>query len=124
MSVLLPNGPELAVLIIACNVMHAQLHSIPSKYINLRTPCLVIARGYCVAPINPTATEDEIAAELQSTRSRALCLLQGASINANHAALQVAERLGVGVLVITALGNASLRETALCSWLYLSWQSP
>ena len=58
-----------------------------------------------MAPINPTATEDEIVGELTSTRSRALCLLQGASIHSNHAALQAAQRLGVGVLAITALGK-------------------
>jgi len=74
-SVILPNGPELAVTMIA------------------------ILTRWCAAPINPTNTWQEIKSELVSTQARAIIILAGAS--ANEAALQAADALGVGVLVLT-----------------------
>ena len=74
-SILLPNGPELAVAVVS-----------------------VITR-WCAAPINPTNTWQEIKSELLSTQAKAIIILAGAS--ANEAALKAADSLGIGVLVIT-----------------------
>ena len=83
-SVMLPNGPELAVLIIA-----------------------LISKGYCVAPINPTATEDEIYSEVCSTQSRVIFVLTGASISANNIAINAASRANIGVATVTPTGFIS-----------------
>ena len=80
-AVLLPNGPELAVTVIA-----------------------VVSR-WCAAPINPTNTKEEIKAELESTQAHAIIIMAGAS--ANDAALEAAKAVGVGVLVITPTGSVS-----------------
>ena len=78
-SVLIPNGPEVAVTIVA-----------------------LISR-WCAAPINPTSTSQEIKSELISTQARAIIILAGASVN--EAAIQAAESLKVGILVIDPLDN-------------------
>ena len=78
-SVLIPNGPEVAVTIVA-----------------------LISR-WCAAPINPTNTWQEIKSELISTQARAIIILAGASVN--EAAIQAAEALKIGVLVISTLDN-------------------
>jgi acyl-CoA synthetase (AMP-forming)/AMP-acid ligase II len=74
-ALLLPNGPELAVAVVA-----------------------VVSR-WCAAPINPTNTREEIKAELESTRAQAIIILAGAS--ANEAALEAAKSLSIGIIVIT-----------------------
>jgi acyl-CoA synthetase (AMP-forming)/AMP-acid ligase II len=74
-SLLLPNGPQLAVTVI----------------------CLI--SKWCAAPINPTYTWQEIKAELISTQAKAIIIQAGAQ--ANDAAIQAADSLGIGVLVIT-----------------------
>lgn len=80
-AVLLPNGPILAT-------------------------CLIgIMSKWCAAPINPTSTQYEIAAELKSTQARALVILAGAQIN--DAAIDAAKSLNVGVLVLNPLGSVS-----------------
>jgi hypothetical protein len=100
--VLLPNGPELAVLLVA----RKPTHSLTSRLFSLTASSLVvISKGYCCAPLNPTATTEEIFAELQSTRSRALIILAGASISVNGAAIEAAERARIGVLTVTAIGD-------------------
>jgi len=78
-AVLLPNGPELAVTIIA-----------------------TVSR-WCAAPINPTNTWQEIRAELQSTKARAIIIAAGAS--GNEAALEAVKSLPVGVIVISPIGS-------------------
>jgi acyl-CoA synthetase (AMP-forming)/AMP-acid ligase II/acetyltransferase-like isoleucine patch superfamily enzyme/acyl carrier protein len=80
-ALLLPNGAELAVAVVA-----------------------TISR-WCAAPINPTNTWQEIKLELQSTRSMAMMILSGTSTN--EAALQAAEELNIGVIAITPLGSIS-----------------
>lgn len=80
-SVLMPNGPELAVAMMA-----------------------VMSR-WCAAPINPTATWQEIKAEIQSTSSLAIVVLAGSSTN--EAALQAVEGSHVGVIVLTPSGTTS-----------------
>lgn len=80
-SILLPNGPELAVTMVA------------------------ILTRWCAAPINPTNTWQEIKSELVSTQARAIIILAGAS--ANEAALQAADALGVGVLVLTPFDSVT-----------------
>ena len=80
-GVLLPNGPELAVTIMA------------------------VVSQWCAAPINPTNTWQEIRAELQSTQARAIIILAGAP--ANEAVLEAVKTLRVGVLVITPTGAAA-----------------
>ena len=83
-SVLIPNGPELAVTIVA-----------------------LLCR-WCAAPINPTNTWQEIKAELISTQARAIIILAGASVN--EAAIQAAEMLKIGVLVLNPIETV----TGLC----------
>jgi hypothetical protein len=56
-AVLLPNGPELAVTVIA------------------------VMSKWCAAPLNPTNTKEEIKSELESTRARAIIIQSGASMN-------------------------------------------
>eukprot|EP01031_Cornospumella_fuschlensis_P038872 gene38872-47283_t len=80
-AVLLPNGPELAVAIIS-----------------------VVSR-WCAAPINATNTWQEIKSELISTRSVAILVLSGASVN--EAALKAATDLEIGVIALTSLGNVT-----------------
>jgi acyl-CoA synthetase (AMP-forming)/AMP-acid ligase II/acetyltransferase-like isoleucine patch superfamily enzyme/acyl carrier protein len=80
-SVLIPNGPELAVAMVS-----------------------VLSR-WCAAPINPTNTREEIRSELLSTQAQAIIILAGAA--ANEAALQAAESVGLGVLVITPSDSTS-----------------
>ncbi len=80
-GLLLPNGPELALAVVA-----------------------TISR-WCAAPINPTNTWQEIKLELQSTKSMAIMVLAGAAVN--DAALQAAKELNLGVITITPLGEAS-----------------
>lgn len=80
-GLLLPNGPELAVAVIAT------------------------VSQWCAAPINPTNTWEEIKMELQSTKSIAIIIQSGASVN--DAALKAAKELGIGVLAISALGSIS-----------------
>jgi acyl-CoA synthetase (AMP-forming)/AMP-acid ligase II len=80
-SILLPNGPELAVAVIS------------------------ILSRWCAAPINPTATAHEIKSELMSTGAKAIMVLAGAA--ANEAALHAADELGVGVLVINPTGSVT-----------------
>ena len=80
-AVLLPNGPILATCLIA------------------------ILTKWCAAPINPTSTKHEIIAELQSTKAKAIIILAGAHIN--EAAIEAAETLNVGVLVLNPLGSVS-----------------
>ena len=80
-AILLPNGPELAVAIVA-TISH-----------------------WCAAPINPTNTWQEIKLELQSTKSIAMIIMSGTSTN--EAALQAAEELNIGVIAISPLGSVS-----------------
>ena len=81
MSIIIPNGPELAVAIIS-----------------------VLSR-WCAAPINPNITKDEIRSELLSTKAKAIIILADAAVNA--AALRAAEEIGLTVLVITPSEDAS-----------------
>ena len=60
---------------------------------------------WCAAPINPTNTKEEIRAELESTRALAILIMAGAA--ANDAALDAAQALGIGVIVITPTGAVS-----------------
>jgi acyl-coenzyme A synthetase/AMP-(fatty) acid ligase len=80
-SILLPNGPELAVTMIA------------------------VLTKWCAAPINSTNTWQEIKAELISTQAKAIIILAGAS--ANEAALQAADSIGIGVLVINPIESVT-----------------
>ena len=74
-AVLLPNGPELAVAMLA------------------------VVSQWCAAPINPTNTWQEIQAELQKTRARAVIILAGAS--GNEAVLQACKDMSIGIIVIS-----------------------
>ena len=74
-SLVIPNGPELAVALVS-----------------------VLSR-WCVAPINASKTREEIRSELLSTKSEAIIILEGSPTN--DAALQAADSANVGVLVIT-----------------------
>ena len=85
MSIIIPNGPELAVALLS-----------------------VFSR-WCAAPINPSLTRDEIRSELLSTKAKALIILADAAINT--AAIQAAEEIGLGVLV----ANPSKDTTGLFS---------
>lgn len=113
-SVMLPNGPELAVLIIASKwivIAHiscylrikVELKCYQFQLYNLFLT-IVLSRGYCCAPLNPTATSEEIYSELQSTQSRAIIILSGASISANNTAMQAAERAQIGIIALSAIG--------------------
>jgi len=74
-AVLVPNGPELAVCLIA------------------------LVTRWCVAPINPNITPTEIQSELKSTKCKAVILLAGDPTTASTA--QIAHTLGLGVLILT-----------------------
>jgi non-ribosomal peptide synthetase component E (peptide arylation enzyme) len=78
-ALLLPNGAELAVTVLATT----------SKW--------------CAAPINPTNTWEEIKMELLSTRSIAMIIMTG--VSTNEAALKAAEEVGIGVITIKPLGK-------------------
>lgn len=73
-AIVLPNGPHLAVAVVA-TISH-----------------------WCAAPINPTNTWQEIKMELLSTKSAAMLVLAGSSVN--EAALQAAKEVGIGVLAL------------------------
>eukprot|EP01038_Epipyxis_sp_PR26KG_P006462 gene6462-8890_t len=78
-AILLPNGPELAVVMLS-----------------------VISR-WCAAPINITNTYEEIKSELMNTQSVAIIILAGAS--RNDVAIKAAEELQIGVITITSMGS-------------------
>eukprot|EP00804_Cyclotella_cryptica_P003579 CCRYP_002201-RB/>CCRYP_002201-RB protein AED:0.01 eAED:0.01 QI:485/1/1/1/0.85/0.62/8/1917/1082 len=87
-SIIIPNGPELAVAIVS-----------------------VLSR-WCAAPINPNITKEEIRSELLSTKAKAIIILAGAAVNA--AALGAAEDIGLAVLVATpSKGTSGLFSTSM-----------
>mmetsp|Transcript_1799 Transcript_1799/g.2830 ORF Transcript_1799/g.2830 Transcript_1799/m.2830 type:complete len:1652 (-) Transcript_1799:132-5087(-) len=76
-GILLPNGPELAVCIVS-----------------------VISR-WCAVPINPQSTSTEIESELKGTQAQAIIILSGEGSGFSSAALQAADKLKIGVLMLT-----------------------
>ena len=88
-SLLLPNGPELAVAIM----------SVISKW--------------CAAPINPTNTWEEIKSELDSTKSVAILILAGVSTNENALKAAKVNNLKVIVLTPSAITSGLFRMSTL-----------
>jgi acyl-CoA synthetase (AMP-forming)/AMP-acid ligase II len=80
-ALLLPNGPELAVAVIAA------------------------LSGWCVVPINATYTSEEIRAELESTQAQAIIILAGATVN--EAAIEAATSINIGVLIASPVGHVT-----------------
>jgi acyl-coenzyme A synthetase/AMP-(fatty) acid ligase len=81
-ALILPNGPELAVAMIAT------------------------VSAWCAAPINPTNTWHEIKSELESTKAVAMIIMAGGTnASSNEAALTIAEELNIGVIAISSVGS-------------------
>ena len=79
-SIILPNGPELAVCLIS------------------------VINRWCAAPINPTSTPLEIKHELESTKSKAIIIIANTS---NDFFIEIAKTLNIGVIVLTPSGSTS-----------------
>ena len=80
-ALVLPNSPELAVCLV-CLVSH-----------------------WCAAPINVTATSDEIIGELNSTKAIAIIIMDGFQ---NDAAIKAAQSLSIGVILIKKRAKVGL----------------
>ena len=80
-SIILPNGPELAICLIS------------------------VINRWCAAPINPTSTPLEIKHELESTKSKAIIIIAG--LSNNDFFIETAKTLNIGVIVLTPSGSTS-----------------
>lgn len=96
-AILLPNGPELALSIIA------------------------LASHWCAAPINPANTTQEIKAELISTR--VVAAIVSPDFPANDAFLKVASELGIGVFSILPSGEFQHLSSYSVISVYVSFAS-
>ena len=74
-AIILPNGPELAVCVIS------------------------VMSQWCAVPINPQSTSAEIELELSGTQTQAVIVQSGGSAF-GAAALQAADNLGIGVIML------------------------